>query len=93
MARVKPEARPGILRALMRRGRGERLPEVTAAQLMTPAVLTGPASTPVPEAIQQLLSQKRKRFVVVDDAGRPIGIVDRQRLLHAVIGIERARDE
>ncbi len=89
VARVRPEARPGILRALMRRGRGERLPEATAAQLMTPAVLTGPASTPIPDAIQQMLSQKRKRFVVVDEAGRPIGIVDRQMLLHAVAGAER----
>jgi len=93
VARVKPEARPGLLRVLMRRGRAEALPTVTAADLMTPAVLTGPASTPMAEAVQQMLAQKRKRFVVVDERERPIGIVDRQTLLHAVAGFERARDE
>ena len=87
VARVKPEARPGVLQFLLRRGRREHLPTVTASELMTPAVLTGPASTPIPEAVQQMLDQKRKRFVVVDDAGRPIGILDRQTLLHAVAGV------
>lgn len=86
VARVKPEARPGLLRMLMRRGKGEALPDITAAELMTPAVLTGPASTPIAMAVQQMLDEKRKRFVVVDDAGRPIGIVDRQMLLRAVAG-------
>ncbi len=93
VARVKPEARPGLLRVLMRRGQAEALPTVTAAALMTPSVLTGPASTPLAGAVQQMLAQKRKRFVVVDERGRPIGIVDRQMLLHAVAGIERARNE
>jgi CBS domain-containing protein len=87
VARVKPEARPGLLQALFQRAQAEALPEMTAAQLMTPSVLTGPAGTPIVEAIQQMLDQKRKRFVVVDEAGRPVGIVDRQRLLRAVIGL------
>jgi CBS-domain-containing membrane protein len=89
VARVKPEARPGLLQMLMQRGKGGALPNVTAQELMTPAVLSGPASTPIPDAVQQMLAQKRKRFVVVDEAGRPIGIVDRQRLLHAVAGVEK----
>ncbi|MBI3361155.1 MAG: CBS domain-containing protein, partial [Chloroflexi bacterium] len=87
VARVKPEARPGLLRALARRGPAGKLPEVTAAQLMTPSVLTGPANIPIAEVVRQMLAQKRKRFVVVDDTGRPIGIVDRQMLLHAVAGL------
>jgi CBS domain-containing protein len=85
VARVEVGARPNLLQVLMRRGQVE-LPNVTAAELMTPSVLTGPASTPVAEAIQQMLAQKRKRFVVVDASQRPIGIVDRQMLLHAVVG-------
>jgi hypothetical protein len=33
-----------------------------------------------------MLAEKRKRYVVVDEASRPIGIVDRQLLLQAVAG-------
>jgi len=33
-----------------------------------------------------MVLQQRQRFVVVDAAGRPIGIVDRQRLVRAVAG-------
>jgi predicted transcriptional regulator len=87
VARVRPEARPGLLQLLRRRGQGAELPTVTAHELMTPGVLTGPASTSISGAVQQMLAQKRKRFVVVDEAGRPIGIVDRQTLLHAVAGL------
>lgn len=86
VARVQPEARPGLLRLLTRRTQRETLPPVTAAALMTPGVLSGPASTPIAAAVQQMLAEKRKRFVVVDEAGRPIGIVDRQLLLQAVAG-------
>jgi CBS domain-containing protein len=86
VARVERKARPGLLRTLTRRGRPEELPAVTAAQMMTPTVLSGPADTPVASAIQRMLAEQRKRFVVVDKAGRPIGIVDRQMLMHAVAG-------
>jgi CBS domain-containing protein/PII-like signaling protein len=86
VARIEPRARPGLLRRLTGRARAEALPETTAAQLMTSGVLSGPASTPIEAANQLMLTEKRKRFVVVDEAGRPIGIVDRQMLLHAVAG-------
>jgi CBS domain-containing protein/PII-like signaling protein len=86
VARVQPEARPGLLRLLTRRTRQESLPPVSAAKLMTPGVLSGPAGTPIAAAVQRMLAEKRKRFVVVDDLGRPIGIVDRQLLLRAVAG-------
>jgi CBS domain-containing protein len=87
VARIAPEARPGLLQALTRRLRGRpRLPDVNAAQLMSPGVLSGPPDTPVVDAIQQMLAQKRKRFLVVDEAGKPLGMVDRQMLLRAVIG-------
>jgi len=87
VARIAPEARPGLLQALTRRLRGRpRLPDVNAAQLMSPGVLSGLPDTPVVDAIQQMLAQKRKRFLVVDEAGKPLGMVDRQMLLRAVIG-------
>ncbi len=86
VARVRPEARPGLLRLLGRRTPAEPLPLVRADALMTPGVLSGLAQTPVVEALRQMLAQKRKRFVVVDEAGRPLGLVDRQLLLHALSG-------
>jgi CBS domain-containing protein len=86
VARVQPEARPGLLRLLTRRTQRETLPPVMAAELMTSGVLSGPASTPIAAAVQQMLAEKRKRYVVVDEASRPIGIVDRQLLLQAVAG-------
>jgi CBS-domain-containing membrane protein/PII-like signaling protein len=86
VARVRPEARPGLLQALRQFGRPEHLPNVPAAELMSSAVLLGPADTPIAEAIRQMVLQQRQRFVVVDAAGRPIGIVDRQRLVRAVAG-------
>jgi CBS domain-containing protein len=86
VARVDEDARPAVIRLLMRRGKDATLPNRTAAELMTPFVLTGLANTPIVEAVQAMLAQKRKRFIVVDDAGRPVGIVDRQMLLHAMVG-------
>lgn len=89
VARVKPETRQGVLRVLARLALPQTLPTETAAQLMTPSVLTGSAHTPIAEAIRMMLDQKRKRFVVVDDQHHPIGIVDRQTLMHAIAGLER----
>ena len=86
VARVHTEARPGLLRLLGRHAPAEPLPALRAEGLMTPGVLSGPAQTPVAEALRQMLAQKRKRFVVVDEAGRPLGLVDRQLLLHALSG-------
>ena len=86
VARVEHTARPSLLRLLGRRGGPEALPAQTAAELMSPGVLSGPPSTPIAEALRQMLAQKHKRFVVVDDAGRPLGLVDRQILLRAVAG-------
>ena len=90
VARVTPEARPGLLRALMRRVPARHLPETTAAELMSPSVLSGPAGTPIAEAARRMLAERRKRFVVVDEAGRPVGMVDRQLLLRAVSGLAPA---
>jgi CBS domain-containing protein len=87
VARVQHGARPGLLRLLSRRGAAETLPTLTAEELMSPGVLSGPPSTPIAEALRQMLAQQHKRFVVVDDAGRPLGLVDRQILLHAVAGV------
>lgn len=86
VARVRPEARAGLLAALFRRGRVPQT-DVVARDLMSPDVLKGPPETPIAEAVRQMLQQKRKRFYVVDAQGKPLGIVDRQTLLLAVAGM------
>jgi len=84
VARVRPEARSGLLRALARRGRPPEDAAVTARQLMSPGVLDVPPGMPVGEAIGRALANRRKRLVIVDEQGRAIGIVDRRDLLRAV---------
>jgi len=39
----------------------------------------------VAEAVRIMLAHQIKRLVVVDDAGKPLGLVDRQQLLRALI--------
>jgi len=42
---------------------------------------------PIPNAIQMMIEQGRKLLVVVDEDKHPLGIVDRQRLLEALINV------
>jgi CBS domain-containing protein len=58
-----------------------------AGSLMSSNVLKGPPETPIPDAIQQMLAGKRKRFYVVDAHGRLLGAVDRQTLLRSIAGV------
>lgn len=85
VSRVTPPERIGVLRALSR-----RVPpppsEVTAADLMSPGVLTASPDMEVVEAVRWMLSEKRKWMVVVDERGLPVGLVDRQILFQAVSG-------
>jgi CBS domain-containing protein len=84
VARVQPESRSGLLRALARRDRTPPI-AVTARELMSREVLAVPPDMPVGDAIQRALAGRRQRLVVVDDEGRAIGILDRQDLLRAVV--------
>jgi CBS domain-containing protein len=86
VARVRPETRSGLLRALARRGRPPEEASATARQLMSPGVLDVPPEMSIGEAIQRALANRRKRLVVVDAQGRAIGIVDRRDLLRGVAG-------
>lgn len=87
VARVRPEARSGLLAALTGRGRAPDLP-VTAREVMSTTALSGPPETTIGEAIERMLADGRKRFFVVDAERRLLGAVDRQALLLAVAGIE-----
>lgn len=88
VARVSPVMRQNVLRALVARvlGTGLMRGSVTARELMSEKVLSARPETTVVEAISMMLHEARKRLVVVDEHGKPIGIVDRQTLLAASLG-------
>ncbi|HXF84199.1 MAG TPA: DUF190 domain-containing protein [Anaerolineales bacterium] len=84
VTRVQPASQRGVMQAL--RGKRAVPPEkVTAAQLMSPEVLSASPDTSLIEAAHLMLSQKRKWMVIVDADGKAIGLVDRQVLLKAVM--------
>jgi CBS-domain-containing membrane protein len=84
VTRVQPAARRGVMQAL--RGR-RNVPDekITASELMSGMVLSASPDTPLTEATQIMLAQKRKWMVVVDEAGKAVGLVDRQVLLKAMM--------
>jgi len=88
VARVNPVERQGVLQTLAARVLGSSLSRgrATARELMSQNVLSAPGDTPVVEAINLMLHEGRKRLVVVDADGYPIGMVDRQTLLSASLG-------
>jgi CBS-domain-containing membrane protein len=88
VARVAPVMRRSMLRAIADRvmGTGLMRGHALARDIMSEHVLSAPQDTSVPEAIALMLREGRKRIVVVDEAGHPIGIVGRQTLLAASLG-------
>lgn len=90
VARVQPARRKNILDAFRQIGK-PALGTETASDLMSPGPLTAPPNLPVVEAIRMMLAASRKWLVVIDENGKPLGLVDRQILLEAVIGEEQGR--
>ncbi len=84
VARVQPAQRRGILEALRRIARPPTGRE-TARELMSPGPLTAAPDLTVVEAARRMLAESRKWIVVVDGDGKPLGLVDRQLLLKAVV--------
>ncbi|GAC1350016.1 MAG: hypothetical protein NVSMB27_28540 [Ktedonobacteraceae bacterium] len=58
---------------------------LTAQQVMRPRLFTVTSSTSVTEAVRIMLAHQIKRLVVVDEAGKPLGLVDRQHLLRPLV--------
>jgi CBS domain-containing protein len=58
---------------------------LAAHQVMKPHLFAVTPSTPVAEAIRVMIRHQIKRLVVVDNAGKPLGLVDRQQLLRLLI--------
>jgi CBS domain-containing protein len=88
VARVSPVVRPNLLQVLAARVLATTVQRghVTARELMSEKVLSAPPETTVAEAISLMLRESRKRLIVVDERGHPIGIVDRQTLMAASLG-------
>ena len=84
VGRIQPVHRRGILGAL--RGRAN-LPKiaVTARELMSPGVETISGETTIVEAVQKMLTAGRKWLVVIDEQGKPMGLIDREIALEALI--------
>ncbi len=83
VARIQPTQRRKILSALLGKTRLQ-YSDITAADLMSPGVLAVYRETSLLEAAKQMMDQKRKWLVVIDEKGLPIGLVDRQILLAAL---------
>lgn len=58
---------------------------LTAQQIMRPRLFTVTTATPTLEAVRLMLAHQIKRLVVVDEAGKPLGLVDRQQLLRSLV--------
>lgn len=84
VTRVQPTAQRGVLQAL-RGSKNAPDERISASEIMSQRVLSAAADTPLTEATQLMLAQKRKWMVVVDAEGKAIGLVDRQALFKAMM--------
>ncbi|HXJ78149.1 MAG TPA: universal stress protein [Candidatus Methylomirabilis sp.] len=96
LARSSPETRPWILRMLMGTGarkEGKRGSEhagaLRAADLMAPSLITVRPEDSLAHAIRLMMQHRVKRLVVVDEAGRFRGLVDRREILRLLAGESR----
>jgi CBS domain-containing membrane protein len=53
----------------------------TAADLMTPTIVTIPAAATVPEAVALLIEKNLSAVPVVDQAGKPVGVLSRSDIV------------
>jgi len=84
VSRTQPDQKSGIISALRNLGKPPFGKE-TAAEIMSPGVVQVSPSTPITIAIQKMLTENRKWLVVVDDTDNPVGLVDREVLLRALV--------
>ena len=96
LLRTSPDTRPWLVRALTgrraagpgepgRRLDGPRGP-LTAKDLMASSLVTVGAGDSLRTAIRLMMQHQVKRLVVVDEAGRLQGLVDRREVLRALAG-------
>jgi nucleotide-binding universal stress UspA family protein/predicted transcriptional regulator len=68
---------------MFRRRSSQRL--WTAQQIMRPRLFTATPATSLAEAVHLMLSNHIKRLVIVNEEGKPLGLVDRQHLLRSLV--------
>ncbi|EFL51932.1 protein of unknown function DUF190 [Solidesulfovibrio fructosivorans JJ]] len=89
LRRCGPARKPGLIEALFSFGKPEETgacPTGSAAEVMEPNVLTIHEDATLMEVLQKMLAAKVKRLVVVDDAGKLLGMVDREAILRVIAG-------
>jgi predicted transcriptional regulator len=84
ISRVQPEHRRGILDAFRNLGKPPAVTE-TAFDLMSPGVITIPPDMSIIDASRKMLAEARKWLVVINEKEIPIGLIDRQTLLEALV--------
>jgi CBS domain-containing protein len=80
IARVQPGKHKTILQALLRHGSAPSGKE-TAGELMSHGILGAQGNTPIIDAIKLMMEHERKWLVVLNEEGKPIGLIDRQSIL------------
>ena len=58
---------------------------LTAQQIMRPRLFTATPATSLVDAVHLMLSNHIKRLVIVNEEGKPLGLVDRQQLLRSLV--------
>lgn len=98
LVRSTPDSRPWLLRVLSggrraskeskspARQASDRWGPLTAADLMTPSLVTVRPEDSLTHAIRLMMQHQVKRLVVVDDQGRFRGLVDRREILRLLAG-------
>lgn len=66
--------------------------QVIAREIMSRDPIQAQADLPIPEAVQMMVSEGRKIMVIVDAEKHPLGLIDRQSLLEALINIPHNLD-
>jgi predicted transcriptional regulator len=84
--RIPGESKSSILSAFKQPGK-RIANNVTARQIMSKDPIHAQVDLPIPEAVQMMISEGRKIMVIVDTEHHPVGLIDRQSLLEALINV------
>ena len=93
---VRPDTRPWLLRVLTGQREAQEAGEpaqrlagpkgpLTASELMAPALFTVRPEDSLGHAIRLMVQHQVKRLIVVDEASRFLGLLDRSEILRALI--------
>jgi len=84
--RIPGQSKSTILSAFKQSGES-MVSNVSARQIMSKEPIQAQVDLPIPEAIQMMISEGRKIMVIVDVEKHPLGLIDRQSLLEALISV------